>query len=66
MQQRSWQTQGRDGCEDGLPMVLLKLLHILMQGVDVTGALPRKFVIDVEETLSALLSSEGSFSPSKF
>jgi hypothetical protein len=28
-------------------------------GVDVTGALPRKFVIDVEETLSALLSSEG-------
>ena len=32
-------------------------------GVDVTGALPRKFVIDVEETLTALLSSEGIRSP---
>lgn len=30
-------------------------------GVDVTGALPRKFVIDVNETLSALLSAEGDF-----
>lgn len=33
-------------------------------GVDVSGALPRRFVIDVDETLRALLSSEGkNFSP---
>ena len=42
-------------------MVLKKLSYYMLitVGVDVTGALPRKFVIDVEETLSALLSSEG-------
>ena len=33
----------------------------LTTGVDVTGALPRKFVIDVDATLTALLSAEGSF-----
>lgn len=31
----------------------------MFSGVDVSGALPRRFVIDVEETLRALLSSEG-------
>lgn len=41
-------------------MVCYPIIAVLtIIGVDVTGALPRKFVIDVEETLSALLSSEG-------
>jgi hypothetical protein len=42
---------------------MLSSYMLITVGVDVTGALPRKFVIDVEETLSALLSSEGKKNP---
>jgi hypothetical protein len=45
----------------GTTLIITTKLTVI--GVDVTGALPRKFVIDVEETLSALLSSEGNQPP---
>jgi hypothetical protein len=40
--------------------ILAFMTRLTGLGVDVTGALPRKFVIDVDETLHALLSSEGT------
>ena len=46
----------------GMTSLSSGLRMMLIVGVDVTGALPRKFVIDVEETLHALLSSEGMVS----